>query len=93
MPQLIVQILGVNLDASLSTEAQVMTVAKLVFYRLLLVRQLTPYLSSCNLATVIYKTVTSRTDYCNSPPLSLTWKLQLVQNAVACQVTATSLWA
>ena len=82
-----VKSLGATLDASLSMEAQIAKVAHQAFYHLRQVKQLAPYLSQDNLATVIHATVTSRLDYCNSLyaglPSNLTRKLQLSQNAAA----------
>ena len=82
-----VKSLGVTLDASLSMEAQISKVAHQAFCHLRQVKQLAPYLSQEDLATVIHATVTSRLDYCNSLyaglPSNLTWKLQLIQNAAA----------
>ena len=79
--------LGVILDTSLSMEAQITKVAHQAFYHLHQAKLLAPYLSSDDLATVIHATVTSRLDYCNSLYaglcLTLTRKLQLVQNAAA----------
>ena len=79
-----VKSLGVILDASLSMETQIAKVARQAFYHLRQVKQLAPYLSQDDLATVIHATVSSRLDYCNSLyaglPSTLTWKLQLVQN-------------
>lgn len=50
---LTVQSLEVILAISLSMEAQIIAIVRLAFYHLWLVRQLTPNLSSCKLATVI----------------------------------------
>ena len=61
-----VKSLGVTLNASLSMEAQILKVAHQAFYHLRQVKQLAPYLSQDDLATVIHATVTSRLDYCNS---------------------------
>lgn len=74
------------LDTFIWMEAQITNIAKLVFYQLHKVRELAPFLSPSDLATVIHATVSSRVDYCNSLyaglPLILIWKLQLVQKAV-----------
>lgn len=68
-------------------EAQVTKFANQMFFQLHQVRQIAPYLSYPYLVTVIHEMVTSKMDYSNSLymnlPLRLTWKLQLVQNAVA----------
>ena len=86
--------LGVILDTSLSMEAQVAMVARMAFFHLCQARLLAPYLTADDLASVIRATVTSRLDFCNSLyaglPLSLTGKLQLVQNAAARVLTGTS---
>ena len=88
-----VRSLGVTFDASLSMEAQVTATAQLAFFHLRRIRQLAPYLSRPDLATVIHATVTSRLDYCNSLyaglPLKLTQKLQRVQNAAARLLTGS----
>lgn len=76
-------------------ETQVSTVAKSAFCHHWLIGQLIPYLS-LNLAMVIHAIVTFRLDYCNfyysGLRLTLTWKLQLVQNALACLLTGIPLW-
>ena len=68
-------------------EAQIAKVAHQAFYHIRQVKQLAPYLSQDDLATVIHETVTSRLDYCNSLyaglPSTLTQKLQLIQNTAA----------
>ena len=88
-----VKSLGVILDSTLSMEAQVANAACLAFFHLRQARQLAPYLSTPDLATVIHATVTSRLDFCNSLyaglPLNLLRKLQLVQNAAARVLTGT----
>ena len=75
-------------------EAHVTTVARTAFFHLRQARLLAPYLSTEDLASVIHAMVTSRIDFCNllhaGLPLSLTWKLQLVQNAAARVLTGTS---
>uniref|UniRef100_A0A670HZ87 Reverse transcriptase domain-containing protein n=1 Tax=Podarcis muralis TaxID=64176 RepID=A0A670HZ87_PODMU len=82
-----VKSLGIILDASLFREAQITATAKVTFFHLRRIKQLVPYLSRPDLATVIHATVISRLDYCNSLyaglPLKLSQKLQQVQNAAA----------
>ena len=65
-PVQLVKSLGIILDSSLSMEAQVANVTCLVFFHLRQARQLVPYLSTPDVATVIHATVTSRLDFCNS---------------------------
>ena len=65
-----------TLDSTLSMESQVVNGARTAFFHL---RQLVPYLSTSDLATVIHATVTSRLDFCNllyaGLPLNLLQKL------------------
>uniref|UniRef100_R4GDH7 Reverse transcriptase domain-containing protein n=1 Tax=Anolis carolinensis TaxID=28377 RepID=R4GDH7_ANOCA len=82
-----VKSLGVLLDPLLTMEAQVSAVSRSAFFHLCQARQLAPYLSRNDLATVIQAMVISRLDYCNALyiglPLSVIQKLKLVQNAAA----------
>lgn len=56
---------GVILDPMLSMQAQITTVAWWAFFQVHQVRQLPPYFSRPDLATVIHPMVTPRLDYCN----------------------------
>uniref|UniRef100_A0A670I2H7 Reverse transcriptase domain-containing protein n=1 Tax=Podarcis muralis TaxID=64176 RepID=A0A670I2H7_PODMU len=95
VPASSVKSLGVIFDTSLSMEAQITAITKAAFFHLRQAKQLAPYLSRPDLATVIHATVTSRLDYCNSLyvglPLKLTQKLQRVQNAAARLLMGSSL--
>uniref|UniRef100_A0A670J1P8 Reverse transcriptase domain-containing protein n=1 Tax=Podarcis muralis TaxID=64176 RepID=A0A670J1P8_PODMU len=95
VPASSVKSLGVIFDTSLSMEAQITAITKAAFFHLRQAKQLAPYLSRPDLATVIHATVTSRLDYCNSLymglPLRLTQKLQRVQNAAARLLMGSSL--
>lgn len=77
--------LVVILDASLTMEAHVTNIARLVFFHLSHTRQLAPFLLCPDLATVIFVMVTFKLDYCNSLYagllLRLNRKIQLVRNA------------
>lgn len=83
--------LGVVLDTSICMEVQITNISKLVFYHLHQSRQLAPFFSCLDLATVIYTMVISILDYCNSfyadLPLKLIQKLQVVQNAAVWVLT------
>lgn len=57
-----VKSLGIILDDSLSLKAQISNVAKPTFFQLCQARQLAPFLSLLDLATVIQATVTSSLD-------------------------------
>ncbi|XP_053224999.1 uncharacterized protein LOC128403884 [Podarcis raffonei] len=86
----------VPLPSVKSLDAQVTATAKATFFHLRRIKQLVPYLSRPDLATVIHAMVTSRLDYCNSLyaglPLKLTQKLQWVQNAAARLLTGSVPW-
>lgn len=60
-----VKILGMILDATVTMEAQVPSVARLVIFQLHQFRQLAPYLSHSDLVNVIPTMVTSTLDFCN----------------------------
>ncbi|XP_077781511.1 uncharacterized protein LOC144327186 [Podarcis muralis] len=93
VPALSVKSLGVIFVTSLSMEVQIAAITKAAFFHLRQAKQLAPYLSRPDLATVIHATVTSRLDYCNSLyvglPLRLTQKLQQVQYAAARLLTGS----
>lgn len=63
-PTLVVRSLGVILDEFLSMELMTSAVARSAFYYFQMARQLVPYLSTCNLTTVLDAMITSRRDYC-----------------------------
>lgn len=79
---------GVVLDSSLSMESQITVIAKWAFNHLRPVSKVVSHLDTQDLATVIHIMVTPKLDYCNSLytglPLILTWKQQLMQNAMGC---------
>lgn len=90
---LAVKSLDVILETSFSVDSQITNVARLTFFYLLQVRQLVPFLSLSELATVICGSVTSVLNYCNvlcaGLSLKLIRKLQLDENVVAQVLTET----
>lgn len=62
---LTIKSLGVLLGTTLTMEAQVVHIARLVLLQLCEDRQLAPFPSSSDLATAITSTVASGLDYCN----------------------------
>lgn len=83
--------IGCLLDSflfSLSMEAQVTNVARSALFLFCQIKQLVPYLSSSDLATMTHAMVISRLDYCNSLysglSLRMIQKLELLQNTAAC---------
>lgn len=74
----------VIVDAFLSKEAQVTAAAQSAFCHPRMIRQLVPYLMSCDLVTVILAMVSFRLYYCNNLYmellLSLLQELQLMQD-------------
>lgn len=76
--------LGVVLDASFSTEAQITNVVILAFCNHWMIRQLV-YLSSHDLTAVVYAMVTSTLDYCNLPYVELPLGLILILAGISCR--------
>lgn len=77
--------LGILLDAPGAA------VAHRFYHQLMQANQMQPFLDRRDLAVVTHALVTSRLEYfnplCVGLPLKTTWKLQQVQNAVACMLS------
>lgn len=95
IPAQTIMTLSVVLDTSLDTtmEAEIMNVAKVAFYQLCQVKQLTHFWSCSDLFIAVHETIISRFDYYHllyaGLPLKPIWKLQLVQNALLWVLTGT----
>ena len=81
------------MDSQLSMEVQVKSVSRAAVCQLHLVHRLRPYLPTDCFARVVHALVICRLDYCNELyvgiPLTVTQKLQLMQNAAARLVTGS----
>ncbi|XP_043934439.1 uncharacterized protein LOC122807592 [Protopterus annectens] len=77
--------LGVKMDKDLCFRGHINRVVASSFYQLRRLAKVKPFLSRCDLETVVHAFITSRLDYCNSILFGVSQgvlsRLQLVQNA------------
>ena len=88
-----VRLLGVDISSDLSLNHHVSRICACCYYRLRQLRRIRRSLDSDSLVTLVYATVNSRIDYCNTvlagAPRTVTDKLQRVLNAAARVITGT----
>ena len=86
-PSSSVRDLGAHLDNVLNLHSHVANISRMCFFELRQIRYIARCLSKSNIKSLLHAFVTSRLDYCNSllaaQPISLTNKLQAIQNAAA----------